>query len=319
MWALAIRDKELELVERDVPEPGPYDVLVAVHAAGINAADLMQRQGFYPAPPGWPVDVPGMELAGVVSAVGDRVVEPVLGRRVCAVVGGGAQATHCLVPSEHLLFLPDDVAWDEAGGFPEAFTTAYDALVSQGNLQAGERALISGAAGGVGVAAVQIAHALGAHVTAVTRTSEFHEALRALGATDTITLEEVDSIEPVDVVLELVGAAHLEKAQRVLKPFARVVVIGVSAGSHLDLDLLGVMRTRATFTGSTLRSRSREEKASVARLVGDALIPRWTSGELTVPLARVFDLRSGADAYDYFSQRGKFGKVVLRMDEFTSG
>ncbi|HEY5103997.1 MAG TPA: zinc-binding dehydrogenase [Acidimicrobiales bacterium] len=318
MWALTIREKELELVERDVPEPGPYDVLVSVHAAGINAADLMQRQGFYPAPPGWPVDVPGMELAGVVSAVGDRVIEPMLGRRVCAVVGGGAQATHCLVPSEHLLFLPDDVAWEEAGGFPEAFTTAYDALVSQGNLQAGQRALISGAAGGVGVAAVQIAHAVGAHVTAVTRTTKFHEALCALGASDTITTEEVGSIEPVDVVLELIGAAHLEKAQRVLNPFARVVVIGVGAGSRVDLDLLGMMRSRATFTGSTLRSRSREEKARVARLVGDALIPRWTSGELKVPLARVFDLRSGADAYDYFAQPGKFGKVVLRMDEFVS-
>jgi len=318
MWALTIREKELDLIERDAPVPGPYDVVVTVHAAGINAADLMQRQGFYPAPPGWPVDVPGMELAGVVSAVGDRVMEPVLGRRVCAVVGGGAQATHCLVPSEHLLFLPDDVTWEEAGGFPEAFTTAYDALVSQGNLHDGQRALISGAAGGVGVAAVQIAHALGAHVTAVTRTTESHQALRALGADDTITLEEVGSIEPVDVVLELVGAAHLEVAQRVLNSFARVVVIGVGTGSRVELDLLGIMRTRSTFTGSTLRSRSREEKASVARSIGDALIPRWTNGELRVPLARVFDLRHGADAYDYFAQPGKFGKVVLRMDEFLS-
>jgi len=318
VWALTIKEKELELVERDAPVPGPFDVVVTVHAAGINAADLMQRQGFYPAPLGWPVDVPGMELAGVVSAVGDRVVEPVLGRRVCAVVGGGAQATHCLVPSEHLLFLPDDVTWEEAGGFPEAFTTAYDALVSQGNLHDGQRALISGAAGGVGVAGVQIAHALGAHVTAVTRTTEFHDALHALGADDTTTLEEVDSIEPVDVVLELVGAAHLERAQRVLNPFARVVIIGVGAGSRVEMDLLGIMRTRSTFTGSTLRSRSREEKARVARLVGDALIPRWTIGELKVPLARVFDLRSGADAYDYFAQPGKFGKVVLRIDEFSS-
>ncbi|HEY5112338.1 MAG TPA: zinc-binding dehydrogenase [Acidimicrobiales bacterium] len=318
MWALSISDKELELVERDEPEPGPYDVVVAVHAAGINAADLLQRQGFYPAPAGWPADVPGMELAGIVSAVGDRVVEPLLGRRVCAVVGGGAQATHCAVPSEHLLFLPDDVEWDQAGGFPEAFTTAYDALASQGNLHSGERVLISGAAGGVGVAAVQIAHALGAHVTAVTRTNEFHAALRELGADDTITLDTVATIEPVDVVLELVGAAHLELAQRVLSPFARVIVIGVGAGSRLELDLLGMMRSRSTFTGSTLRSRSREEKADVARLIGDALLPRWTKGELTVPLARVFDLRHGGDAYDFFAQPGKFGKVVLRMDEFTS-
>jgi NADPH:quinone reductase-like Zn-dependent oxidoreductase len=291
---------------------------VTVHAAGINAADLLQRQGFYPAPPGWPEDVPGMELAGVVCAVGDRVVEPVLGRRVCAVVGGGAQATHALVPSEHLLFLPDHVAWEEAGGFPEAFTTAYDALVSQGNLVAGERVLISGAAGGVGVAAVQIAHVLGAHVIAATRTDAFHSKLRELGADEVVTIDDVASLEPVDVVLELVGALHLEKVQRVLRSFARVVVIGVGAGGKLELDLLTMMRTRSTFTGSTLRSRSRDEKADVARLVASALVPRWMEGELTVPLARVFTLGDAADAYDYFAQPGKFGKVVLRTQELNS-
>src|SRR5277367_1313600 len=187
----------------------------------------MQRDGHYPAPEGWPVDVPGMELAGVVSAVGDRVHEPLLGRRVCAIVGGGAQATHCLVPSEHLLFVPDYVSWDQAGGFPEAFTTAHDALVTQGQLASGQRVLISGATGGVGVAAVQIAHALGAEVIAVTRTTEHHDRLLAIGATSTITLNEVGSCKDVDVVLELLGAAHLSVAQYALSPFARVVIIGV--------------------------------------------------------------------------------------------
>src|ERR1019366_10387292 len=133
-------------------------------------------------PPSSPPVAPGMELAGVVSAVGERVIEPLLGRRVGAIVGGGAQATHCVVASEHLLFLPEHVSWEEAGGFPEAFTTAHDALVSQGHLAPGERGLISGAAGGVGVAGVQIAHVLGAEVIAVTRTDRFHAQLRALGA-----------------------------------------------------------------------------------------------------------------------------------------
>jgi NADPH:quinone reductase-like Zn-dependent oxidoreductase len=314
--ALVIRDTSLVVEERDTPEPGPHDVLVAVHAAGINAADLMQRDGFYPAPPGWPEDIPGMELAGVVTAVGDRVVEPLLGRRVCAVVGGGAQATHCAVPSEHLLFLPDHVEFEQAGGFPEAFTTAYDALVSQGQLHAGQRALISGATGGVGVAGVQIAHALGAEVIAVARTTEHHDKLKALGADVTITLDEVASLRNIDVVLELLGAAHLALAQRTLSPFARVVVIGVGAtGSRVEVDLLNVMRLRATITGSTLRSRSREEKGEVAARVGDALIPRWTNGELGVPLAGVFSLHDAAAAYDFFAQPGKFGKVVLQVGE----
>jgi NADPH2:quinone reductase len=314
--AVVIDDRTLKVVERPTPEPGAHDVVVAVRTAGVNAADLLQRQGFYPAPSGWPADVPGLEMAGVVSAVGDRVREPLLGRRVCAIVGGGAQATHCVVPSEHLVFLPDHVDWPQAGGFAEAFTTAHDALVTQGAVREGDRVLISGASGGVGVAAVQIAHFIGAHVTAVTRTSEHHGALSTLGADETVTLDQVSDVGPVDVVLELVGAAHLALAQHLLAPFARVVVIGVGGGgSRVDLDLLLFMASRATLTGSTLRSRSREEKAAVADLVNRALVPRWTTGELRVPVARTFDLAQAESAYEYFARPGKLGKVVLCVEE----
>jgi NADPH:quinone reductase-like Zn-dependent oxidoreductase len=310
-----IRDGKLELQERETPEPGPNDVIVAVRGAGINAADLMQREGHYPAPEGWPVDVPGMELAGVVSAVGERVHEPLLGRRVCAIVGGGAQATHCLVPSEHLLFVPDHVSWDEAGGFPEAFTTAHDALVTQGHLESGERVLISGSTGGVGVAAVQIAHALGSHVIAVTRTSEHHERLRECGADETVTLDQVAEVGHVDVIVELIGAAHLSVAQTLLNPFARVVVIGVSGGgSRVELDLRAFMGSRSTLRGSTLRSRSRQEKGEVADRVSQTLVPRWRTGELHVPIAHSFGLDEATEAYEYFAQPGKFGKVVLRVE-----
>jgi NADPH:quinone reductase len=313
---VVINEGKLEVDERETPNPGPLDVIVAVRGAGINAADLMQRDGHYPAPEGWPVDIPGMELAGVVSAVGERVHEPLLGRRVCAIVGGGAQATHCLVPSEHLLFVPDHVSWDQAGGFPEAFTTAHDALVTQAHLGAGERVLISGATGGVGIAAVQIARALGAHVIAVTRTEEHHERLREYGADETVTLENVASVARVDVVLELVGAAHLGVAQALLNPFARVVVIGISGGgSRVEIDLRSFMGTRSSLTGSTLRSRSRGEKGEVADRVSQTLIPRWRTGEISVPVAQSFALDNVAQAYDYFAQPGKFGKVVLRVEE----
>ncbi len=313
--ALVIRDNQLVFEQRPTPVPGENDVVVEVRAAGINAADLLQLQGYYPAPAGSPADIPGLELAGIVTAVGTRVHEPLLGRRVCAVVGGGAQATHCIVASEHLLFVPDHVDWDQAGGFGEAFSTAHDALTSQVRLREGERVLISGAAGGVGVAGIQIAHALGAHVTAVTRSREHHQQLSELGADETITIEQVDDIEPVDVVLELLGSAHLARALNRLTPFARVVVIGVGAGSHLELDLLVVMRSRITITGSTLRSRTRLEKATVAERVGQTLIPRWRAGELRVPIARSFSFDEAATAYEYFARPGKLGKVVLRIPD----
>ena len=315
MKVVALREHQLVLEQRADPKPGPHDVVVDVRAAGINAADLLQRQGFYPAPPGWPEDVPGMELAGLVVEVGEAVHEPLLGRRVCALVGGGAQATRCVVPSEHLLFVPDHVSWLEAGGFAEAFTTAHDALVTQGELRAGQRVAISGAAGGVGVAAVQIAHALGATVIAVTRDTTAHEQLRALGASETVTVDELDTLEPVDVVLELVGAAHLSRVFSRLAPFARIVVIGVGAGSRVEIDLLQVMTKRLTLTGSTLRARSREEKTQVIERVANTLIPRWRTGDLHVPISRVFDLEQIAEAYDYFGESGKFGKVVVHVSD----
>ena len=315
MKVVALREHQLVLEQRADPNPGPHDVVVDVRAAGINAADLLQRQGFYPAPPGWPEDVPGMELAGLVVEVGEAVHEPLLGRRVCALVGGGAQATRCVVPSEHLLFVPDHVSWLEAGGFAEAFTTAHDALVTQGELRAGQRVAISGAAGGVGVAAVQIAHALGATVIAVTRDTTAHEQLRALGASETVTVDQLDTLEPVDVVLELVGAAHLSRVFSRLAPFARIVVIGVGAGSRVEVDLLQVMTKRLTLTGSTLRARSREEKTQVIERVANTLIPRWRTGDLHVPISRVFDLEQIAEAYDYFGESGKFGKVVVHVSD----
>ena len=311
MRALVIKERRLVIEERDTPQPDADDVVIEVKSAGINAADLLQLAGHYPAPPGWPADVPGLEVAGVVSAVGDRVHESLLGRRVCAVVGGGAQATHCVVPGEHLLYVPDHVDWAEAGGFAEAFTTAHDALSTQARLSAGERVLISGAAGGVGMAGVQIAHALGAHVTAVTRDARHHEPLRRLGADETITIEQFEGLELVDVVLELVGAAHLSAAWTHLAPHARVVVIGIGGGGRFDVDLFSVMRSRLTLTGSTLRARSRAEKAEVADRVAQALVPRWGVGELGVPIAASFGLEQATRAYEAFAQPGKFGKIVL--------
>ncbi len=311
MHAAVLIDGRLEIQERPTPEPGPGDVVVSVAAAGVNAADLIQRRGLYPAPPGWPVDVPGLELSGVVSEVGTGVDPGVLGRRVCAIVGGGGQATHCVVPAEHLITVPDTVELTAAGGFAEAFVTAHDALTTQARTTASDRVLVSGATGGVGSAAVQIAARLGAHVIAVTRTPEFHPELQRLGAAETITLDQVATLHPVDVVIELVGAAHLQSALSVLAPRARVVVIGVGGGGRIELDLLTVMNRRATITGSTLRSRQRDEKSRVIARADADLRADWSNGAIAVPVARVFQLAEIAAAYDYFAQSGKFGKVVV--------
>jgi NADPH:quinone reductase-like Zn-dependent oxidoreductase len=256
-----------------------------------------------------------MELAGVVSSVGSDVHEPLVGRRVCALVGGGAQATLCAVPYEHLIFVPDHVTWEEAGGFAEAFTTAFDALVLQGDLKAGERVLVSGAAGGVGTAAVQIAHVLGAHVIAVTRTKEHHERLRELGADETVVSDDVVNLEAVDVVLELLGAASFEQAQHVIAPYGRVVVIGVGGGSKVEVDLMNIMKKRAILTGSTLRSRSRAEKATVIAKVNETLVPLWDEGRLHVPIAGRFNFEDVNRAYNFFAKPGKFGKVVVSIRE----
>jgi NADPH:quinone reductase-like Zn-dependent oxidoreductase len=314
--AVVIEQSQLRVLERPDPVAGPDQVLIATAVAGLNGADMLQRRGHYPAPPGWPADVPGMELSGTVLAVGADVDPGLVGRRVCAIVGGGAQATRVLAPAAHLFEVPASVDLAAAGGFAEAFVTAYDALVLQGRLTAGERLLVSGASGGVGNAAVQIGHLLGAHVTAVTRHAQHHAALRDLGADEVVTVEDVSGLDPVDVVIELVGAAHLSLALRRLAPFARVVVIGVAGGgSTVELNLLALMGTRATLTGSTLRSRSSAEKAQVIARVAAALLEPWATGRLSVPVAASFELDDVTAAYDYFSASGKFGKVLLAMPE----
>ena len=319
MRAVTLVGEQLRVVERPDPVPGPRDVVVRVHGAGLNAADLLQRRGFYPAPPGWPTDIPGMEMAGTVVARGSDVHSTNLGARVCAIVGGGAQATHCVVPAEHVLDVPASVALTEAGGFAEAFTTAADALLTGGPLRPGTRVLVSGAAGGVGSAVIQLARAWGAHPIAVTRDSQFHEQLVALGAAEVTTVDEVAQLEPVNYVVELLGAVHLEQALKVLAPHANVVVIGIGGGARVELDLLRMMAGRWRVTGSTLRARSREEKSDVAAILRRDVLPLWTSGDVRVVVQRTFVLEDAVTAYDAFGERGKFGKLILTTNAGDDG
>jgi len=311
MHAVVIRDEELVWEARDDPAPGDTEVLVEVRAAGLNGADLVQRRGFYPAPPGSPPDIPGLELAGEVVALGAQVSGAAVGDRVMAVVGGGAQATLAVVDESHLLAVPEAMSWPEAGGFPEAFSTAHDALFSQAGLRMGERVLVSGAAGGVGTAGVQLAAAAGARVVATVRNPDRRAEVRALGANLVIDPEQVGEHGPYDVVLELVGAASLENVLPHLATGARVTVIGVGSGATISLNLFALMSARARIGGSTLRARSRREKANVAASMTTEVLPLLAAGRIRVPICHTFPMAEADKAYEQFAAGSKLGKIVL--------
>jgi NADPH2:quinone reductase len=311
MFAVTIVDGALVWQEHPDPVPGPGDLLVSVAAAGINAADLMQRRGLYPAPPGAPVDIPGLEFAGEVVAVGANTSRHKVGDRVMAITGGGGQGQLVVVPDVIALPVPDNVGWDQAGGFPEAFSTAYDALVTQGRLGVGDRVLNSGAAGGVGTAAVQLARRAGAHVVASVRSEERRPDVVRLGADEVIDPDEVGEHGPYDVSLELVGGANVATVVPLMSVGGRMVVIGVGAGAKVELNLLSLMASRSTIGGSMLRARTTEEKAGVAHAVAEHAVPLLAEGRVTVPVADRIPMSRAADAYERFAAGGKFGKIIL--------
>lgn len=321
MRAVTIVDGRLEVVEHSDPTPGSGEVLVRVRAAGINGADLIQVRGLYPAPPGSPADIPGLEFAGEVAAVGLGVTRVRPGDRVMAVVGGGGQAELALAHERTLLPVPAGLSWAEAGGFPEVFTTAHDALFTQAGLRPGERLLVNGAAGGVGVAAVQLAAHAGARVTATVRAEHLHAGVAALGAETVLTPEAFTTarLEAFDVVLELVGAPNLAADLDALATGGRVVVIGVGAGARAEIDLRTLMGRRARLMASTLRARPLEEKAVCARRVEAEVLPALAAGAVRVPVAASFPLAEATLAYDRFAAGGKLGKIVITFADEVSG
>jgi putative PIG3 family NAD(P)H quinone oxidoreductase len=311
MRAATIVDGELRVEDHPDPEPGEGEVQVRVRAAGVNGADLLQRKGVYPAPPGSPPDIPGLELAGEVAAVGPGTTRFEPGDRVMAIVGGGGQAELAVVHERAAMPVPEGLDWDAAGGLPEVFTTAHDALFSQAGLRAGERLLVHGGAGGVGTAAAQLGRAAGAEVTATVRREEARTAVEELGAT-AIDPEGFADHGPFDVVLELVGAPNLPENLAALATGGRIATIGIGAGAKAELNLGLLMAKRARVMGSTLRARPLEEKALAMRRVEAEVLPLFERGELIVPVADTFPLEQAAAAYDRFAAGGKFGKVVLR-------
>jgi NADPH:quinone reductase len=311
MRALTIEDQKLIVADRPDPEPGVGEVLVRVHGAGINALDMLQRMGAYPAPPGSPADIPGVELAGEVVAAGPTAGRFAEGDRIMAVVGGGAQAELAVVHERAAMPMPAGLDWAQAGGLPETFTTAHDAVFTQAELRPGEHLLVHGAAGGVGTAAVQLGRAAGARVTATVRNEGHRPELEKLGAR-AIAPEGFGDSGPYDVILELVGVGNLAENLDSLALRGRIAVIGVGGtGPVGEINLLTVMQKRARIHGSTLRARPLEEKAICARLVEKEVLPHFEDGALTVPVADSFALDGAEAAYERFSAGGKLGKVVL--------
>ena len=300
--------------ERATPTPSGDDVLVAVRYAGLNPADIAQRNGHYPAPPGSPPDIPGIEVAGTVIACGPSARRFVPGDRVFGLVGGGGLADHVLAHELHVTGVPEQLDELAAAAVPEAFVTAHDAVLTQAGLRTGELLVVSGANGGVGSAAVQIASAAGARVLATVRAAEVREAVAALGATVIDPAELVPRAQAeggADVVLELVGGPNLDADFLALAMKGRIVIVGTGAGGEATLDIRKLMGRRARLFGTMLRARPLDEKATAMRAFTREVVPHLASGRIAPLVDRVFPAEEAGAALDRLAERGKLGKVLL--------
>ncbi len=310
MRAATVVDGAILVRDHPDPEPGVGQIRVKIKAAGLNGADLLQKRGGYPAPAGAPADIPGLELAGEVDAVGPGASRFSIGDRVMAVVGGGGQAELAVLHEREAMPVPDGIDWAAAGGFPEVFTTAHDAVFTQAGLLSGERLLVHGAAGGVGTAAVQLGTIAGAEVTATVRAPDRRDQVAGLGA---IVIDPADAGDhgPYDVILELVGAPNMAGNLTSLAPGGRIAVIGTGGGAKAEINLGALMGKRGRIHGSTLRARPMEQKAEVARRMERQVLPHLATGRITVPIHATFPLADVAAAYDHFEAGAKFGKIVV--------
>jgi NADPH:quinone reductase len=325
--AITIVDGRLEVAERPRPEPEPDGVVVQVHGAGLNRADLLQRAGRYPPPPGVPADIPGMEFAGVVSAIGRDVTERAVGDRVFGITGGGAQAEYVAIPAVHCAVVPEHLDLVAMGGVPEVFVTAHDAMVTQAHVAAGEWVLVHAVGSGVGTAALQLAHELGAHVVGTARTADKLERCRALGLDaglqPTLTAEgalDVDALAwaiveatggGAHVTLDLVGGDYVVADVNAATPKGRIVLIGTIAGGRATVPIMGILGKRLTVMGTVLRGRDVAEKAAAMDAFVRDVVPMLADGRVAPIVEQTFALDRANDAYALLESDATFGKVIL--------
>ncbi len=306
----------LALREVPPPRPEPDELLVRVWATGLNRADLLQRRGRYPAPAGAPADVPGLEFAGEVAEAGAEVRDWKPGDRVMAIVAGGAYAEYARIPAEHALPIPEGWTFDQAAAVPEAFVTAFDAMMLQGDLRAGHRVLVHAVGSSVGVAALQLAKAASATVAGTSRTEAKLERASALGLDHRVLVR--DRFEPeagltdwADLIVELVGGHYLMGDLRAVAPRGRIMLLGLAAGRETTLDLGPLLTKRVSLVGTVLRTRSREEKTRLLAAFRERVLPLFARGKLRPVVDRVFPAADVVEAHRYLEANRNFGSVVL--------
>jgi len=299
-------------------------VRVRVHAAGLNHADILQRRGSYPAPPGYPQNIPGLEFAGEVEAIGDAVGAWKIGDRVFGIIAGGAQAELVVVPESNLARVPTQLSWAEAGAIPEVFITAHDALFTPAGLKMGDRVLVHAAASGVGTAAVQLAHAVGATVYGTSRNADKLNRMRELklGMDESVAVGDApakfaEAVQRwtndagVDVILDLVGGSYFPPSLEALSIRGRIISVGTTAGAKSEIDLDLLKRKRAAIIGTMLRTRSIEEKADATRRFAAAVLPLVSRGRIRPVIDRVYPIDQVRDAHERLESNPSFGKIVL--------
>jgi NADPH2:quinone reductase len=313
----------LQPVERPVPEPGTEELLIRVHAAGVNRPDIHQRQGRYPPPPGTS-DIPGLELSGTVERVGpwpeDDRCRFAAGDAVCALVAGGGYAEYVVAPARQCLPVPSGMTLMRAAALPEAFFTVWANLFQRGGLQTGDSVLVHGGSSGIGTTAIQLARAFGATVFATAGSDEKCRACEALGAAAAINYKIVDFVEAisaitsgkgVDIILDIVGGEYFERNLRALALDGRLLQIGLLGGARAEVDLAAIMRRRLTLTGSLLRPRTVQEKAAIARDLEQHVWPLLASSIVSPVVDRTYPLKHAAEAHRALEAGDVIGKIVL--------
>ncbi|MEQ8840270.1 MAG: NAD(P)H-quinone oxidoreductase [Acidimicrobiales bacterium] len=323
MRAVVLEEKggpEVLRVRGDIPDPvpGPEEVLVTIESSALNRADLLQRMGLYPGPP-MVHEIPGLEYAGRVIAVGERVVDRAVGDAVMGISNGGCHAEQIAVHERQTMLVPDALPLADAGAFPEVFITAWDALVRQGGLTSGRWALVHAGASGVGTAAIQIAKVLGARI-AVTASAGKHDVCERLGADVVIDYRTEDFVERVreatngrgvEVVLDVIGGDYLPRNVQSLCLGGRIIQVGVMAGGPVPFDAGSLLAKRATITGTTLRARPLEEKIAITREFAAQILPRVADGDLAPVIDSRYPLDQVGAAHEHMAANANAGKIVL--------
>lgn len=310
----------LEVQEVETPQPVGDQVRVRVRAAGLNRADLAQRAGFYPAPPGFPAAIPGLEFAGEVEMIGPLVRQWQPGQRVMGITGGGGQAEYVLAPEGMLVEIPENLDYIQAAAIPEVFMTAHDGLFTQGALLMGEYVLVHAAGSGVGTAAIQLAHAIGATVYGTSRTPEKLEQAKPLGldaglAGETFAdeVKQLTGGKGVNLIVDFVGAPYLTQNLQALAEWGRLVFLSTMGGAQANLDLRMVMAKRLQIRGCTLRSRSVEEKLAVTRRFATQVMPLFANARIQPIIASVYPLHEIAHAHQAMADNRNFGKIIVQI------